>query len=778
MPNTPIPLDDHDRRITSHELNARAPWLDPAQPVTLGHVLRAAADRRREPGAIVSRLAELGYRVPSPEQMGTLVGNELALLSLHTNGYPPWLLPGDTACPRGHVLEAARKVDRRPADVAARLAELGHPAPAPDGFPEQVDHEDCYLVRAPDDGGGGERWIADDAPVPLGHVLEKLRRAGRLSKDPEGAVSAIASARERLTRMGYPIAPELAEVTADDLVLISRGLDGGPPWLPDQDEPVPLHHVLRFAQARDRDPNEVLARLCRLGFHRLPRGPLVGSVSREEAGLLGHTWGGPSWLAQDDPDWFPHLVAVAVDTGKTPAEVADRLRALGYPLPEQELPPAVSESDLALVSSRYVLDAPGFWLSRTDPVPVGHILHSAHVRGTDVASVLTRLAELGHTRLPDVPGRHVTDDDLRLISRHGDGAAPVLGDTVPYGRLLRAAADAGTGPRDAADRYRELGYTDILLPDGPLPESVTEDDADLVATDTGWLAPHEPVPLPHVVRRAHAEGTGPAGIARRLRALGYHDVPAPLPDTPHPGDLIMISRNAEPGNPDIPSTGVEARHVVRAAALAKVGPHEVAARLVSLGYTLEFTPHPDDAVITSEHADGRAPWVWRTDLGRVLLAAKVLGRTPEEINDRCEELGYGRHELPDAGGFEEDDVLLLSEELNGRRPWLSPRSTASPRHVLRAAQATGRSPREIGERLTRLGHTAHVPPALDARDSDLVEVVPDLRRPAGVAEILAVVSRTGASPAEVAARLRELDVEIPDLAYPTRRPAPTPVRLP
>ncbi|MFC5957587.1 hypothetical protein ACFP51_24910 [Streptomyces pratens] len=130
-----------------------------------------------------------------------------------------------------------------------------------------------------------------------------------------------------------------------------------------------------------------------------------------------------------------------------------------------------------------------------------------------------------------------------------------------------------------ADRYRKLGYTDVLLPDGPLPESVSQRDADLVATDTGWLAPHEAVPLPHVVRRAHAEGPGPAGVARRLRALGYHDVPASLPDTPHPGDLIMISQNAEPGRPHIPLAGVETCHVLHAAAVARVGPHEAAVRL-------------------------------------------------------------------------------------------------------------------------------------------------------------------------------------------------------
>ncbi|MFC5957588.1 hypothetical protein ACFP51_24915 [Streptomyces pratens] len=183
-------------------------------------------------------------------------------------------------------------------------------------------------------------------------------------------------------------------------------------------------------------------------------------------------------------------------------------------------------------------------------------------------------------------------------------------------------------------------------------------------------------------------------------------------------------------------------------------------------------------MIASENADGRAPWSWGTSLGRLLLAAKVLGRTPDEINDRLGELGHHNPPLPDAGGFEEEDILLLGEELDGRRPWIQWGRIPSLRHVLRAAEVTGRSPQEIGERLARLGHDVHMPPALEVRDGDLLEAVPRSRESTGAAKILAVVSRTGRSPAEVAARLRELDVEIPDLAHPARRPAPTPPPFP
>lgn len=776
MPNDPNSLDPGDRRIVSRELNYEAPWLDPEEPVTLCHVLRAAGSYG-DRAAISSRLAELGYRVPSPGQLASVMDDDLKLISRSADGMRPWLGPEDTGFLRGHVLAAAWRLERPPAGIAARLAELGFPAPAPDSLPERVLNEDRDLISTRGGGGHG-RWVADDTPVPLVHVLEVLQREARMPEAPHASVSAIVSACERFLHMGYRVDPGATEVTADDVVLVSRNLDGRAPWLPGRDEPVPLHHVLRFAQAHDRDPDEVVARLHRLGYHRLPEGPFVGSVTREDVELLGHGSGeGRYWLDQDDPAWFPHLVAVGAGTGKAPAEIAERLRALGFTVPGQELPAEVSKGDIPLISAR-ALAGDGSWLPRTDPVPVGHILYNAHDRRASTESVLTRLTELGYARLPDVPHRRVTEDDLRFISERDDGGVPVMGDTVPYGRIVRAAAASGAGPRETADRYRALGYTDVVLPDGPLPESVTERDVDLISTGTGtgtgWLAPDEAVPVPHIVRRAHAEGTGPAEIVRRLRALGFRDVPGSLPETAHPGDLVMISEDAEPGKPFLPLTGVSAHHILRTANIVGVNPHDIAVRLVALGYTLEYGPHSDDAVIFSENADGRTPWEWNSGLGHVLLIAKVLGRTPEDINDRRGELGCGAHQLPDAGGFEEDDILLLSENLDARAPWIHWGRTPSWKHVLRAAPATGRSPQEIGERLGLLGHDAGVPSVLDVRDSDLVEAIPEIRESTDTAEILTVASRTGRSPAEVAARLRELGFQVPDLDYPTRRPAPGP----
>lgn len=767
MPDpTPAP-DDHDRYLTSRGLNAEEPRLDPGEPVALGHVLYAAAERGLAPGAVGARLAELGYEVPSAALLATATVDDLPLLSIGNYSRPPWLGPGDAAYLRGHVLWTADRLRQPPARIAARLAELGHPAPAPDSFPERLTSEDRYLARFED------RLIPDDVPVPVHHLLTAANARGE-PEDAERELSEVVSVRTRMTELGYRFDPVVMGITAADLTLLGEDPGGDRRRLHPED-PVPLHYVLRVARKLDRDPHEVVARLRQFGHRLLPGGTLPRSVDSEDVELLERGW--RDWLAQEDPHWFPHVVAAAARTGRAPAQVARRLRALGFTVPEAALPEEASYDDVKLIDGGTTPREHVPWRTRTEPVPVGHVLYRAHTQDMTAAAVAARMRTLGYAHVPDVPDRRITADDLRLISENGDGDTPLPADTVPWGRVVRAAADSGASPRDVIGRYRELGYTDFLVPDGPLPEAVPARDALLATTDTGPLPLDAAVPVPHVVRRAHDQGVAPAEAARRLRALGYSDVPSGLPETAHPGDLAMILQDARRGAPYVPLTGVTARHVQTAADVLGIGGHEVALRMLALGHTLEFTPHPDDAVLASRDADGRAPWVGRGwGPGHVLLVAKVLGRTPREVHDRCRELGYWalvrwEHELPDPGGYEDDDVLLLSANADGRGPWLTWEQSPSLAHVLRCARATGRSPQEVGERLARLGRHVGVSPHVETADLDLAEALEHLRgRHRGTGELLAVASRTGRSPAEVAARLPFLGLPVPELEYPDRRP--------
>ena len=59
--------------------------------------------------------------------------------------------------------------------------------------------------------------------------------------------------------------------------------------------------------------------------------------------------------------------------------------------------------------------------------------------------------------------------------------------------------------------------------------------------------------------------------------------------------------------------------------------------------------------------------------------------------------------MPDT--WDADDLLILSQELAGRRPWLEKNDVVGLRlcHILRAALATGRTPADITARLAASG---------------------------------------------------------------------------
>ncbi|MBI0296992.1 hypothetical protein JBE04_21610 [Streptomyces sp. PRKS01-29] len=347
---------------------------------------------------------------------------------------------------------------------------------------------------------------------------------------------------------------------------------------------------------------------------------------------------------------------------------------------------------------------------------------------------------------------------------------------VPYGHVLYAAATSRSAPAAVVARLTELGFADIELPATPLPPTVDPDDALLLRADTytlSWLEVGTPVPLRHLLAAAGRQGLSPADAARRLTAFGW-TVPAaqPLPETPDTRDIVLI-RTDPRGNGEWLEWGGEASsgHVHKVARTLRCNPYTVATRLIALGIRLPYTPEPADERILQDPGGS---------LGHVLTVARETGRRPADIVARLAELGASRPPtVPDSP--DPDDLVILSENLDGRAPWLERNDVVGVRlcHILRAALATGRGPADIAERLDTLGHWLHknaIPPAVaDPEDIRLLETV-DRSFLDGVhlEHVLRSASLTGRSPADVAARLVELGYRLPDeVDYPEVRPMAT-----
>lgn len=376
-------------------------------------------------------------------------------------------------------------------------------------------------------------------------------------------------------------------------------------------------------------------------------------------------------------------------------------------------------------------------------------------------------------------------DDRRITSRELDGRGYWLNPDkqVSYGHLLHAVAVLRWSPAAVVSRLTALGYTDIQHAEVPVPDTVDLDDIPLIRDVSAqygptWLDIGKPVSLHQILASARLADRGPADVARRLTALGYRlgGDGRPLPESPNPGDPVLINAGIHYGKLLDWGDEVPASHVLNAAGHLRCSPYAAATRLIALGLRLPYTPDPEDDRILKSSGEYGARWFYGAPpAGHILAVAQETGRRPADIVARLTELGYGQPVVPDPP--EADDLTILSEELDGRSPWLVKNTVVGLqlRHILRAALATGRSPADIAERLTELGHWLHenakLPAAADEADIRLLETVDrSFLDNVHLEHVLRSASLTGRSPADVASRLTAFGYRLPDdVDYPDVR---------
>lgn len=374
-------------------------------------------------------------------------------------------------------------------------------------------------------------------------------------------------------------------------------------------------------------------------------------------------------------------------------------------------------------------------------------------------------------------------DDLKAASRELGGRLPWLdpAEQVPYGHVLHAAAVLGHTPADVLARLTTLGYADIQRPEAPLPDTVEPGDLPLLRDVTAqyrptWLDVGKPVSLHQILETGGRTDRAPAEVARRLTALGYRlgGTGRPLPESPDRGDALLITSGHGPYRRWADwGDEVPAYRVIEAAGETRRSPYAAATRLLALGLRLPYTPEASDELLAGDGATG---WHFRTPpVGHILRTARTTGRTPADVAARLTELGYSAPALPDTP--EPDDFVILSEELDGREPWLVHNGVVglAMRPILRGALATGRSPADIAARLATMGHWLHgnaiLPEAADEADVRLLATVDrSYLDNVHLEHVLRSAGLTGRSPADVAARLTALGYQLPDdVAYPEVR---------
>ncbi|MEU7865187.1 hypothetical protein [Dactylosporangium sp. NPDC049140] len=513
---------------------------------------------------------------------------------------------------------------------------------------------DALLLSVDVDGTGP--WLDPVDIVPLVHLVRAARKTGRSA--PEVAA--------RLETLGFEpsVGATTVGVDPDDLIFTSRDVDGTRPWL-QPDQPVHLVHLLRAAHRSGRTVHQVVARLRQLGFEvdvDVDVLPLEQFDARDLTIASRDLDGSHPWLDPREPVTLLHLLRAAHKVGLPAEETAARLALLGYPLDSGWETLTTEPDDLVLISRD--LDSTSPWLDLSEEVAPVHVLRAAERTSRPVTEVAARLRSFGFQlggNLDAIEVVKLEPEDLQLASRDLDGSQPWLDSSrpVPLIHLLRAAESTGREVREVAARLSACGYRVDVDPDAILIDHLEPDDLTITSEDLDgsdpWLDPMKPVPTIRILRAAQRTRRSVHDIAARLTFLGYavslHGA-GPSLDQVEPDDLLITSRDLDGSQPWLDlEEQVPLPHLLQAARRVRRPVHEIAARLETLGYTVDVdlssiavdSVKPNDLLLASTDLDGSRPWLDASQpvpLNHLLAAAQKIRKPIEEVSARLRALGY------------------------------------------------------------------------------------------------------------------------------------------
>ncbi|MFF3500740.1 caspase family protein [Streptomyces sp. NPDC003247] len=295
--------------------------LLPETPLSWPQLVYSAARARTTVPEAAERLTRLGYTVAAPLRGDVRPGEgDVSLLEALYRTEDGSGRAGTDALSVAQVAVASLATLASPAAVAARAGELRIEVPGHRFGAMPLDDTDRRILSRDLDGQGP--WLDPNRDIPVPHLIGASRATGL---DPDAVA-------ERLRLHGFTppeVAPRWAGITDEDLLMLSARASGLGHY-PDADTPMSRDHVRQIALARNVPLADVRRRLADLGY----------TVPREDPVLDGLTTDDLSLVTRYVTDWdaegrtstvvpAAHVRAAALRLGRPPAELAERLTALG-----------------------------------------------------------------------------------------------------------------------------------------------------------------------------------------------------------------------------------------------------------------------------------------------------------------------------------------------------------------------------------------------------------------------------------------------------------------
>jgi hypothetical protein len=382
-------------------------------------------------------------------------------------------------------------------------------------------------------------------------------------------------------------------------------------------------------------------------------------------------------------------------------------RLADHPDPMDVSSPEIKTRDWLLFHKRALsarLDERGPWIS--GDVPVRHVFRAAAQTGVSVGSICDALSQYRETlqiTVPHVPDEKIVREPLDQVSVvivQGLGPQPSFADILRVSLACKASLGSvfrrvltlsELGVFLIRDRRISGLSADIDLEEADLPLIECLEKCDLYGAGSVTLT--EVVAIAAVVGKAVGQTLSRFKLLASIFSLEMDVTAEPYSSlfVPEKGDEILLSRRLNGQRPWIDEV-VSIGHVLRASIRVSKPLAEIFQRFeklekviglslpkIDLG-NIPFDPSNSiDRRLVSLRLDGGPPWLSGTvSAGHVFAAAVATGlqidRVIERLSEQRDLLGFrfaeGVSEIDVAAQPTSEDIVLISENLDGKHPWL------------------------------------------------------------------------------------------------------------